>query len=285
MIRSSHVPRSKTHRVLKHLGVLAALVPGCMVQQLSAQGSLTAPLAIHARSRSASGPRSSTAAGYSGAARVALPGSTAFGIAPFGLRTQTQDPIEGVLARPTVEPATDPFPSGNEFGDPSPWPTGNVFRDADSFDSSLQPADGFDAFSPARIRADRRNEESLFPLPPILTRGLGGSANGRSASSLFSLAALGRMMHGGLHVPLGSSGLRFDYEDNVRPGPKMAGGSRGGFASAMFTSTVLRNGMTLSAGALFGARSTLFPAGGGIRSLTSAAQKGSVPSLALRMSF
>src|SRR5271165_913076 len=150
MIRSSHAPRSKAHRVLKALPVLAVLVSGCMVQQLSAQGSLTAPLAAQIHSRTAPGLRSSTApVGSARALRAALPGSTAFGVAPFGLQTQTLDPGESDLAHPNMALATDPLLFGSiGFGDSSAPSTGIGFKQAGTFHFGSQPGGGFDAFSP-----------------------------------------------------------------------------------------------------------------------------------------
>ena len=146
-----------------------------------------------------------------------------------------------------------------------------------------KPAGGFDAFRSAPIRSAWKSEESDLPLAPALKRVLGESANERSLPTLFSLATLNRSMRRDLYLPLGPclGGLRFDFEDNPRPGSKPPGMSSGS-ASAMFTSSTLRNGVTFSAGAMFGARPTLFPPAG---SHGLAAQRGAVPSLALKFSF
>lgn len=291
MIRSSHPPRSKAHRMLKHLGVLTVLVPGCMVQQVSAQGSrMAAPAAQH-HFRTASGSRSSTApAGHARALRAELSGTSAFGIAPFGLRARSSDPVEvdfREFSRPAMALAMDPFPLRIGFGDSSVPSDGIGFKDAGTFDWGSHPAGGLDAFNALRIRAAMQNEEIFFPLPSIFTRGLGGSANLRISSTLVSQATLSGMLRGDFCLPFGSSrmGLRFDYNDHVRLGAKMAGLS--GHATAMFTdsSSLLRNGMTFSTSELFGVRSTALSTGGGLRRMTLAAEKSTVPSLSLTVSF
>ncbi len=280
MIRSSQAPRSRTHRVLV---VVAVFVSGCMVQQLSPQDSRTARATIRFHSRTIPGPRFSTApADSAGVLRAALPEPAVFGVAPY--TTQTLDSMESIRARAATVWKPDLNMSGLGY---SPEPLAGIgFGQAGTFYFGVEQAGEVDAFDPAGIRAARQGLQPFFPLPPLFARGLGGSANMRPSSNLFSLATLNRMLHGDFYLPFRPSagGLRFDFDDNMRPGPRT---SRLGFgsASAMFTSALMPNGMTFSAGALFGVRSTAFSAGGGLGSIASAPEKNTVPSLGMRLSF
>ncbi|HTX77992.1 MAG TPA: hypothetical protein VMD29_17410, partial [Terracidiphilus sp.] len=195
-----------------------------------------------------------------------LPGSTAPGFATSDQWARRAEPAEDDSSRLAMALATDPFPFVIGVGDSYASSAGSGFRHAGTF--GLRPrAGGLDAFSAAHIWEALQNEQAFFP-PSIFPRilGAGASANGRSSSTLFSLATLNGIMRGDFYLPFGSSvrGLRFDYDDDPQPSIKTAGIR--GAATAMFTSssTLLRNGMTLSAGALLGVRSTDFPAGRGL---------------------
>jgi hypothetical protein len=289
MVRSFHGPRSKSHRALTHLGVLTVLVSSCIVQ-VSAQGLRTAPRATPHHSRSTPGLHSSPNApgGSDKAIRGVLPGSTAPGFATSDQWARRPEPAEDDSSRFAMALATDPFPFVIGVGDSYASSAGSGFRHAGTLGLRPRLAGGLDAFSVARIRVALQNEQAFFP-PSIFPRilGEGANASGRSSSTLFSLATLSGIMRGDFYLPLGSParGLRFDYDDDPRPSIKMARIS--GAATAMFTSSgsLLRNGMTLSAGALLGVRSTDFPAGRGLHGMASAAEKSTVPSLALRLSF
>jgi hypothetical protein len=252
-----------------HLAAPAVLVFGCTVQQISSQGARATQAATQLHARRSPVTRFSAApAGSASFLLAALPGSAPFGVAPFGMQAETLDRMGSDLAF-TMARTADPF-----LG----------FEHAGTFAPVLPRTGALDTLGSASAGAARGSRGVLFPLPSIFPLGRVGRANARPGSSLFSVATLDRMMGGDLYLPVNSSvgGLRFDYEDNARPGARMAGFSRGS-ASAMFASPFLRKGMTLSAGALFGMRSTASP--GGFRGMAPGMPKSTVPSWGLRLSF
>jgi hypothetical protein len=91
------------------------------------------------------------------------------------------------------------------------------------------------------------------------------------------------MTRGNLNLPFSSpaNGLRFEYEDGVGRAPSLADLNRS-FASAMFTSPFLRKGMSFSAGAQIGSHPSPFA---GVNGYRGTADKGSVPSVAMKLSF
>ncbi|HEY2860743.1 MAG TPA: hypothetical protein VGJ21_20165 [Terracidiphilus sp.] len=276
MIRSSSAVRSRAYRALKHLGILTVFVLGALVHDLPAQKQLTAPSGTPLYPRAAFGPgEAATFVSLVRTPESGLAGSGAFRSAPSGFEKRAPYLVEASLVHRNIQLAASPLNVG----------PGDVFgASIGLFHIGPQLRGGVDAFRSAPIRAAWRSEESLCSLPSIFARSL-ADASGGSYKALFSLATLHHMMGGDLYLPFGSSvgGLRFDYDDNVKPGVKTASHSSGS-ATAMFTSSILRNGMTLSAGALFGGRPTLFPPAGEFR-LPAAAQKSASPSLALKVSF
>ena len=111
-----------------------------------------------------------------------------------------------------------------------------------------------------------------------------GPARG-SYSALPTLPSLNQMMRGSYMLPLnsGASRLRFNFQDQMRPGANLNDLTRP-TASAMFSTSDLGNGMFLSAGTSYGRMNAGAPAAG-LGSNLSGEGKHSGPSLAIKLSF
>jgi hypothetical protein len=125
------------------------------------------------------------------------------------------------------------------------------------------------------------------PLFPASTfRGnLSGGTVGLFAASSATSPSLNQLIHGSLKLPVnsGAGAFRLTYMDTIRPGSNI-GDLAHPFASAMFSTSDLGNGMVLSAGTFYGNRSM---AGAPAASLGNGpgGAKHSGPALALKLSF
>jgi hypothetical protein len=126
------------------------------------------------------------------------------------------------------------------------------------------------------------NFAPLFPASDGLTRGAGGSFGSAPAT----LPSLNQLMRGSFNLPFSSSSssYRFTYQDALRPGGTL-GDLGHPTASAMFTTSDLGNGVFLSAGTGYGARSMAGAPAAGLGNGTAGEHKPSGPSVNLRLSF
>jgi hypothetical protein len=108
---------------------------------------------------------------------------------------------------------------------------------------------------------------------------------GPFAASSATSPSLNQLIHRSLMLPLNSGigAVRLNYMDTIRPGSNI-GDLAHPFASAMFTTSDLGNGMFLSAGTVYGNRSM---AGAPAASLGvgPGGAKHSGPALAIKLSF
>jgi len=167
-------------------------------------------------------------------------------------------------------PAVDPFqPSlGNFAGS-----TGAAGR---------QSVGGFNQMSGSDMNGRKVNFAPLFPESDGPTR----SAGGASGSAPATLPSLNQLMRGNFNLPFSSSSSspRFTYQDALRPGSTLGNPGRP-TASAMFTTSDLGNGVFLSAGTGYGARSMAGAPVAGVGNGTAGEHQPSGPSVNLRLSF
>jgi hypothetical protein len=147
----------------------------------------------------------------------------------------------------------DPFQPSPNFGNFNGSTGGGFKRDSDGSGAGRPSAGGFNQMGSSGMNGRLGSFGTLFPASDGPTSSAGGSFGTAPAA----LPSLNQLMRGSLNLPLSSSSssFRFTYQDTLRPGgtPGDLGRST---ASAIFTTSDLGNGVFLSAGTGYGARST-----------------------------
>jgi hypothetical protein len=167
-------------------------------------------------------------------------------------------------------PALDPFqPSLGNFA-------------GSTAGAGRQSVGGFNQMGGSGINGRQGNFAPLFPAKDSPTRGAGGPFGSAPATP----PSLNQLMRGSSNLPLISSpsSFRFTYQEALRPGGALGDLGRP-TASAMFTTSDLGNGVFLSAGPGYGARSMAGAPAAGLGNGTAGEHKPSGPSVNLRLSF
>jgi hypothetical protein len=217
------------------------------------------------------------AAGTGGAA-------SASGQAPAQLAV----PSDGANANPPQwnRSMLDPFQTGPGFGNFSGSAGGRVGFNGAGIPGGADRlgAAGFNRFGAASMGGSTGNFAPLFPAsaPGAI---VSGRTIGPFAASTATSPSLNQLIHGSLKLPLNSGvgAFRLTYLDTIHPGSNI-GDLVHPFASAMFSTSDLGNGMVLSAGTFYGNRSM---AGAPAASLGNGpgGAKHSGPALAIKLSF
>jgi|HubBroStandDraft_1064217.scaffolds.fasta_scaffold08456_5 hypothetical protein len=145
-----------------------------------------------------------------------------------------------------------------------------------------QSMGGFNQMGSSGMNGHQGSFGPLFPASDGPARDAGGPFGSAPAA----LPSLNQLMRGSFNMPFNSSSsiFRFTYQDTLRPS-----GTSGDFgrpnASAIFTTSDLGNGVFLSAGTGYGARSLAGAPPAGLGNGTAGAHKPSGPAVNLKLSF